>query len=97
MTPARAFDLAVDALAVARLTTLAVEDSFPPAVAARHRAYLYVQARHGQAWADGLDCTRCVGVWVTGAVTVAGLLAPRAWRPAARALAVAQLAGMLSR
>ncbi len=42
-----------------------------------------------------LDCPWCVGVWVAAAIAVAGRLAPRAWRPAARALAVAYAAGWI--
>lgn len=97
MTPARALDFAADALAVARLARLVTTDTFPPAARARQRAYLATQRRHGQEWVDGWGCDWCAGAWLTAAVVLARAVAPRAWEPVGRALAVAQVAGMVGR
>ena len=97
MTAARALDLLTDALAAARLVRLVTLDTFPPAEALRQRAYTATLHRHGPGWAEGWGCPWCAGVWCAAAVTVARALAPGPWGHAARALAVAQVAGILTR
>lgn len=89
-----ALDLLVDGLAVHRLARLIVTDQIADPLRARAMA-----AMHDRGWEWGkelLRCEWCVGVWVAGAVTAARVLAPRAWRPAARFLAVADVAGIVS-
>lgn len=44
-----------------------------------------------------VTCRWCAGVWVAAGMAVARLVAPRAWRHVARALAVADAAALLAR
>lgn len=89
-------DLLVDALAVARLTRLVTEDTLPPLETARAAAYRAVKARHGEDWAEGILCPWCVSVHLAVGVVVIRQLLPRAWSPAARALAFSYAAGWLN-
>jgi hypothetical protein len=94
MTPGELADLAVDACAAARLTRLLTADTLPPLSAAREKAHDAVARRHGPAWADGLRCPWCAGMWVAAAVHLARHRLA-GWPQAARLLAVAHLAGLL--
>ena len=86
--------LLTDALAVARLTRLVTRDEIGRPL--RWTVLSAVDAGDLPAWAENLiDCPWCVAVWVALGVGVARAVAPRAWAPASRALAVSQLAGML--
>lgn len=111
-------DLAVDALAVARLTRLVVADTIT--TGPRDAVIRWAYARAGRAgelgdreeWASpaevvNLDrhppklarlitCPWCAGVWVGAGVVVVRAVAPRAWRPVARMLAVSEAAGLLA-
>lgn len=90
MRPAdRVLDLVVDAAATYRLTRLATRDTFPPAVAVRE----YVAELPG-GWSDLAHCPWCVSVWAGAAVAAARAIAPRAWRPAATALALSTVVGL---
>ena len=53
----------------------------------------------GRRWPESrldvlVNCPWCTGVWVAAGVQAASTFAPRAWRPVARALAVAAIAGV---
>lgn len=87
-------DLLVDALAVHRLTRLIVTDS----IGDRPRAHVMRALKAGgyEKAMDGLRCEWCSAVWVTAAVTVARVVAPRAWRRTARFLALADLSGIIT-
>lgn len=89
-------DLLVDVLAVARLTRLVTDDTLPPLEAGRRRAYAHVQQRHGAGWAEGITCPWCVSIHIGVAVVIARRVAPRAWSPLARALALSYAAGWLN-
>lgn len=88
--------LAVDALAVARLTRLVVADTWPPAERARQRAVDYVAEKHGEEWAAGVTCPHCVSVYLAAGVALARRFAPRAWGPVAEFLALAQVTSTLA-
>jgi hypothetical protein len=92
-TRAEYSDIAVDALATARLTRLLVQDSI-----------FDRQRQRVQTWADAhvpvvskiLDCAWCSSVYVGAGVVVARRAFPRAWGAVAYALACSQVAGMAS-
>jgi hypothetical protein len=87
-------DVIIDALAVYRLTRLLTEDAILEQPRADLEAAL-TDAGHPLA-AEGIRCPWCVGMYVAGAVTVLSTLAPRPWRPLARALALSAITGALS-
>lgn len=81
-----------DALAAARLTRLITRD----AITARARVEVQVRAAEGQLpdWlVTFIYCPWCVGVWVALGVVVARRF--RWWAPAARFLALAEVASLL--
>lgn len=88
-----AVDLAVDALAVHRLTRLAVSDEITAGL--RERLW----ERHDPA-TTGLGylatCPWCASFWIAAAVAAARAAAPRAWAPLAAVLAMSSAAGLLS-
>ena len=83
-------DLVTDCVAAWRLTHLIVEDHFPPVERARDKLLRRLGPEHPGSYL--VTCTFCMGVWVGAAVTVARLVAPRAWRPVAWALTAAAAA-----
>lgn len=87
-------ELAVDALAVHRLTHLLQHDEVWPALEAR-------EAFEGWAgdtrWADLATCPFCLSVWIGAGVVVARRLFPRAWPVLAKVLASSAAAGHLAR
>ena len=89
MPPTPVLDLAVDAAAAYRLTRLVTTDAITqPARDA-------VADRWPGSHLDTLiNCPWCTGVWVAAGVQAAALLAPRWWRPTARGLALAAIAGV---
>jgi hypothetical protein len=87
-------DLLIDGFACHRITRLIVEDTVFDRP--RHRVK---QALHEAGWPAGIDllgCPWCVGVWVGFGVAVARWRFPRAWPAVARALAIADVAGVIS-
>lgn len=87
-------DLALDALAVFRLTHLVVDD----AIFDRQRA-LYVDRMNAAGhpkFAEVVQCSWCTGVWAAFAVVIARRLFPRLWSACARALAFSAITGILS-
>jgi hypothetical protein len=88
--------LAVDALAVYRLTRLATVDTFPAAASARDRITRWTRETDRPAIEELIHCPWCIGFWIaTGVVLVrAGL--PRPWSPLARALALSAAAGVIA-
>jgi hypothetical protein len=89
-------DLAVDALAVYRLTRLATVDTFPAAASARERVTRWARNNDRPAVEELIHCPWCIGFWIaTGAVLVRAAT-PRAWGPFARALALSAAAGVIA-
>lgn len=86
--------LLTDALAVHRLARLVVTDEIFDRPRAHVKASLHA-AGYAKA-VEGLGCEWCTGVWVAAAVTAARYVAPRVWQPVARALAAADLAGIVT-
>ncbi len=90
MTP---LDVAVDTLAVSRLTRLWQHDEVWPMPEAR-AAFL---ARVGDSrWADLESCPWCASVWIAAGVVLARHLFPRTWTVLARVLAGSEVAGHLA-
>lgn len=90
----RALDLLADALACHRITRLIHEDTVfdRPRDAAK-------QWLHDEGHTKVLElagCPWCISVYVAVGVVAARRLVPRAWAPAARALAVSSVAGIIS-
>lgn len=75
----RPWAVAVIAAACWRITRLATEDPFPPAVAARSAVEDWVADR-APAYAHGPTCPWCVGFWVALAATCAAQAADRRGR-----------------
>lgn len=104
-------DLLVDCLATYRLTRLATADviSEPARMAVlRHlRADTGDETDTAQEIVEALDdppriatlvtCRWCAGLWIATGVVGARALVPRAWAPAARALALSASAVLLAR
>lgn len=113
-------DLAVDALAVSRITRFVTRDALGEFVRAPviRLAYGWANgiqglteedlARSAREWDGVVDtddaapklavlvrCPWCVGIWVAAGVAIARTR-PRWWAPAARALAAAQVAGLIA-
>lgn len=95
-------DLIVDALAVHRLTRMAIEDRVPFGAvrsAVVRRAYER-QSNDGSSEqpyvVELLSCPWCMSIWVAGGVMVARRLSPRAWRPLALILAASSITGLLA-
>lgn len=87
-------ELIVDGLACHRIARLIVTDE----IFDRPRAHL-MTALHAAGYEkaiEGLRCTWCTSVYVAFGVAAARALAPRAWQPVARALALADVAGIVS-
>lgn len=91
-------DEAVDALAVARLTRLLIEDRVPFGMV--RRAILdraWERAEPGGTTppvAEFLSCPWCASMWVAGGVLV--VRRSRFWRPLALVLAASEVAGLLA-
>jgi hypothetical protein len=86
-------DLAVDALAVARLTHMAQQDEVWPIKEIRD---FYVLSTGESRWSDLARCPWCLSVWVSALVAVLRWRFPRAWPWIARALATSQVTGVLA-
>jgi len=105
--------LAVDALATYRLTRLATADviSEPVRMAVIRRTGVIPPPGEEEPTAQEvvesmqdpprlatlLTCRWCAGMWIAAAVTMARVVAPRAWEPVARGLALSASAVLLSR
>lgn len=83
----RPLDLLVDALAAWRITHLVIADAFPPVDRARQKVMTWFGPDSSVTYL--VQCPYCVGVYAGAAVAAARMLAPRAWRQAGWALAVA--------
>lgn len=83
----------VEGLAVWRLTHLLTEDSFPPIADTREA----IIARCGEDhWLSYLvTCVYCTGAWVGVAAVLARRFAPRVWRQASMAAALAAAAPLV--
>jgi len=109
----RWFVLVVDALATYRLTRLATADviSEPVRMAVLRKAgaepppgrddptsqELVESLEDPPRLATLVTCRWCAGMWIAAGVTTARLVAPRAWEPVARGLALSAGAVLLSR
>jgi Protein of unknown function (DUF1360) len=92
----------IDALAVARITRLVVEDRVPfGPMRERIRAH-YLREQDSAAGpgepdpylVELLECPWCASVWIAAGVLVVRRVAPRAWRPLACVLAASEVAGL---
>jgi hypothetical protein len=88
--------LAVDALAVYRLTRLATVDTFPAVASARDRITRWAQENDRPAIEELIHCPWCIGFWIATGVVLARAGLPRSWSPAARALALSAAAGVIA-
>jgi hypothetical protein len=104
---------AVDVLATYRLTRLATADvisepvrmavvrrtgAIPPPHQEEPTAQEVVEnMKNPPRLATLLTCRWCAGIWIAAAVTTARTVAPRAWEPLARGLALSASAVLLSR
>lgn len=85
-------DLVEDALATHRLTKLVLDDQLTAPV----RDWVFKRfppesTRLGYL----LTCPWCASIWLGAGVTTARFVAPRAWRPIARLLALSSATGLL--
>lgn len=87
-------EFAIDALACHRVTRLIVEDSIFDRPREALKARLH-RGGHMKAL-ELLRCSWCVSVWVGFGVVTVRAAVPRAWGPAARALALSSVAGTVS-
>jgi len=84
----------VDALAAYRLTRLVVQDDFPPV--ARARDLVKEAAGPTSSVTQMLECPWCSGFWVSALVVAARGWLPRVWAPAASALALSAVTGIVT-
>ena len=91
--PPSALEVAVDMLAVHRLTKLAQDDEVWPVKEGREA---FERWAGDSRWADLSSCPWCLSWWLAIGVTVARLCWPRAWPYLSRALAASAVAGHLS-
>lgn len=86
-------DLAVDGLAVFRITRLLQVDSVPPMPKLRQAA-LDKLAR--TPYGDLVDCPWCLSVWVGALVAIARHASPRLWAVLAFVLASSAVTGVIT-
>jgi hypothetical protein len=85
--------VAIDALAVFRLTKLLQNDTIPPLPALR-QAYM---RRYGATpWGELVDCPWCLSMWLGGLALLADRVSPRVWGLVSRVLAASAVTGLLS-
>ncbi len=84
--------LAVDALAVYRITRLIYQDDITGPL----RERVYIKFGDESFISELIRCPWCVSVWVAGGVAVADGVLPKAWEKAARPLALAAAAGIIA-
>jgi hypothetical protein len=90
-----ALDLVTDALAVKRLTRLAVEDTILEPV--RERVYRkFGDPTESSGLSYLITCPHCVSIWLAAGVTVARIMVPTVWRPVARVLALASVTSLIA-
>ena len=95
-------ELAIDALAVARLTRLITVDTFPfGQLRDAVKAGAWAQYHEAHPTDDGeptlvelLECPWCMSPYIATFVICARRIAPRMWNPLAKVLAASQIAGM---
>lgn len=81
-----------DALASFRLARLVMADTFPPA----RRARTLIRQKGPEWAAELIECPWCVGMYTSLGVVAARAVAPRAWDPLARALAISAAVGVFA-
>jgi hypothetical protein len=89
-------ELAIDALAVYRLTRLATIDTFPAARSLRDRLSRWSTESGHPAVEELVHCPWCIGFWIASGVVAVRAGTPRAWSPLARALALSAAAGVIA-
>ncbi len=87
-------DFITDALACHRITRLVIDDAIFDLPRKRLKNRLYLQGH--TKLLELLDCSWCVSIWVAVGVGACRAVVPRAWGPAARALALSSVAGLVS-
>lgn len=91
----RALDLAVDALAVKRLTRLVTEDVLTePLRNLIWRRFGGPETGHGLGYL--VTCQHCVSIWIGSGVTLARMMFPRPWSPVAYALALSSVTSLIA-
>jgi len=89
-------ELAIDSLAVYRLTRLATVDTFPAAATTRERLSRWAHRSGRPAVDELIHCPWCIGFWIASGVVLVRATTPRAWSPLARALALSAAAGVIA-
>lgn len=84
-------ELATDALAAYRLTRLLQRDTLSAAEAVRGA----VRSEGSDTLVELYACPWCLGLWVSAAVALARVIAPKWWNIAARALACSAVVGFV--
>jgi hypothetical protein len=83
-------EFVIDTLAAARIVRLVTEDTIT------EPARAWIDEHAPEKLSDLVTCPWCMGVWVAAGVFAARRVAPRAWDPLARALALAELASAIA-
>lgn len=83
-------ELAVDALAVARLSRLLQDDEVWPALEAREA---FERWAGDTRWTDLASCKWCISMWLAAGVTFLRWRFPRAWPVLGRILAASAVTG----
>lgn len=86
-------ELALDALAVYRLTVLLQKDTLPPLPRLREAV---MQRWGAKPVSELVDCPWCLGVWLGVVAAIARRATPRLWALAAAVLASSAATGLIS-
>jgi hypothetical protein len=87
-------DLALDALAVYRLTRLAVEDEITDGVRTAAEHWLQENSHHKLAYL--VTCPWCSGMWLAAGCAMLRARAPEAWRVVRWPLAMSAVSGLIA-
>lgn len=93
-TAQRALDLAVDSLAVKRLTRLVTEDVITEPL--RTAWFTQFGGPETNKISYLITCPHCTSIYIATAVTAARMMIPRLWSPAAYALALSSVTSLIA-
>lgn len=86
-------DLLVDVLACHRATKLVVED----VITAPLRNKIFAKKPPTEdSWTYLLTCPWCASIWIGAGIVAARTVAPKAWDPVAKALALSSATGLIA-
>jgi hypothetical protein len=85
-------DLLVDVLACHRATRLVVEDAITKPL--REKIFKKYPP-HEESWSYVFTCPWCTSVWIGAGIVAARAIAPKAWDPVARLLALSSATGLI--